>query len=212
MSAAPAAAVGETVAVTEEAERRRPGRPREARADEAIVAAVLDLLNEVGFSGLTIDAVAHRAGVGKATIYRRWEGKEQLVLDALSTEQTTQVVPDTGTLRGDLRALYEPMAEPVAQQATIRLMPALAAEAAVNPALAERLGTFVSDRRGPARTLLQRAQGRGEARADLDIELCIDQLTGPLLYRLVFRRAAVDVSTVHDAIELVLRSIAPDAI
>ncbi|CAN5746405.1 N/A [soil metagenome] len=194
-----------------EPERRRPGRPRDARADEAIVNAVLELLVEVGFGGLTIDAVAHRAGVGKATIYRRWDGKEQLVLDALSTEQTSQVVPDTGTLRGDLRALYEPMSEPVAQQATIRLMPALAAEAAVNPALSERLGAFVSGRRSPARIILQRGQERGEARPDLDVDLCIDLLTGPLLYRMVFRSAEVDVQTVHETIEMVLRSIAPPA-
>jgi AcrR family transcriptional regulator len=128
---------------------RRPGRARDPRADKAILAAAVALLTEVGFGGLTVDAVAHRAGVGKATIYRRWDSKERLVLDALSTEHQPLEAPNTGGLRADLMALYEPMTEPVAQQTAVRLMPALAAEAAGNPALAEQLRAFVSLRRAP---------------------------------------------------------------
>jgi AcrR family transcriptional regulator len=112
--------------------------------------AVVELLTEVGFGGLTIDAVAHRAGVGKATIYRRWDGKEQLVLDALAAGRIPVPQPDTGTLRDDLLAYYLPLADIEAQQGAVRLMPALAAEAAVDPDLADRLHAFVSDRRAPA--------------------------------------------------------------
>jgi AcrR family transcriptional regulator len=207
MSAAPAAAVGETVAVTEEAERRRPGRPREARADEAIVAAVLDLLNEVGFSGLTIDAVAHRAGVGKATIYRRWEGKEQLVLDALTAGRLEFVEPDTGTVRGDLLAYYLPLTESDAQQGAVGLMPALAAEAAINADLAERLRAFVSDRRGPVAAILERARERGELDDDLDLDLTIDLLTGPIMYRLYFSGGPVDPGMIQQLVDHVLRAV-----
>ncbi|QXC63098.1 TetR/AcrR family transcriptional regulator [Aquihabitans sp. G128] len=200
---------GDGGASGDDAAPRRPGRPRDARADEAIVNAVLELLVEVGFGGLTVDAVAHRAGVGKATIYRRWNGKEQLVLDALSTERQNLAVPDTGSVRQDLWAMYEPMTGPVAQQATVRLLPALAAEAAVNPDLAEQLQAFVSDSRARARTVLRRGQERGEVRADADLELCIDLLTGSLIYRMVFRGAAVDAATVRAAIDLVLGSVGP---
>ena len=144
---------------------RPPGRPRDPRADAAILTAVVELLAEVGFGGLTVDAVAHRAGVGKATIYRRWDGKEQLVLDALSTEVQLMATPDTGDLATDLLQIYEPMAEPVAQQSATRLMPALAAEAAVNPELADRLRSFVAMRRGAARDALQRAMSDDQAKS-----------------------------------------------
>lgn len=189
--------------------RRQPGRPRDPRADEAILSAVVDLLAEVGFGGLTIDAVAHRAGVGKATIYRRWDGKEPLVLDALTASRQLAPTPDTGDLVHDLLALYLPLTEPVAQQATVRLLPALAAEAAVNPDLAERLRAFVADRRIPAREVWERARDRGEIGPDVDVDLAIDLLIGSLLYRLVFTGAEVTVDVVERSIGVVLRGLRP---
>lgn len=200
--------MGETVAVTEEGERRRPGRPREQRADDAIVAAVLEVLTEAGFSGFTIDAVAQRAGVGKATIYRRWDGKEQLILDALSAGRLEVIEPDTGHLRSDLVTYYLPLAESDAQQGAVRLMPALAAEAAINAELAERLRAFVSDRRGPVAHILRRAQGRGELAADTDIDLAIDLLTGPIMYRLYFSGGVVDPAMIERLVDHVLRALA----
>ncbi len=193
----------------EPAPKRRPGRPRDAGADEAILTAVIDLLVEVGFGGLTVDAVAQRAGVGKATIYRRWQGKEQLVLEALAQQRHTIPVPDTGSLRGDLVVLYTAMGDPAAQEATVRLMPALAVEAAANPDLADRLRAFVSDRRAPARTVLARGRERGEVDPTVDVEQCIDLLTGPILYRLLFTGAEVTPAVIARSIDLVLRAIAP---
>ena len=192
-----------------ESVHRKPGRPRDARADEAIVEAVIELLAEVGFSGLTIDAVAHRAGVGKATIYRRWEGKEQLVLDALSAGRVTSPDTDTGNLRSDLLAVYLPLAEAEAQQGAVRLMPALAAEAAVNDELAERLRAFVSDRRSPVAAMITRARGRGEVDPTIDLELVIDMLTGPIMYRLYFSGEPVDATLITHLIDRVLRAIQP---
>jgi len=199
--------MGETAAVTEERERRRPGRPRDAGADDAIMDAVVELLTEVGFGGLTIDAVAHRAGVGKATIYRRWDGKEQLVLDALAAGRIPVPQPDTGTLRDDLLAYYLPLADIEAQQGAVRLMPALAAEAAVDPDLADRLHAFVSDRRAPVAGILRRAQERGEVNDDVDIELVVDLLTGAIMYRLYFSGAVVDEDVIRRLLEGVLIAI-----
>lgn len=199
--------MGETAAVTEERERRRPGRPRDAGADDAIMDAVVELLTEVGFGGLTIDAVAHRAGVGKATIYRRWDGKEQLVLDALAAGRIPVPQPDTGTLRDDLLAYYLPLADIEAQQGAVRLMPALAAEAAVDPDLADRLHAFVSDRRAPVAGILRRAQERGEVNDDVDIELVVDLLTGAIMYRLYFSGAVVDEGVIRRLLEGVLIAI-----
>lgn len=192
---------------TEEHERRRPGRPRNVGADDAIMDAVIDLLTEVGFRGLTIDAVAHRAGVGKATIYRRWEGKEQLVLDALTAGRIPVPQPDTGNLRDDLLAYYLPLADAEAQKGAVRLMPALAAEAAVDAELAARLYDYVSDRRAPVAGILYRAQERGEIGEGYDVELVVDLLTGAIMYRLYFSGTTVDESVIHRLIEGVLIGI-----
>ena len=199
--------MGETGAVTEDQERRRPGRPRDAGADDAIMDAVVEVLTEHGFRGLTIDAVAQRAGVGKATIYRRWEGKEQLVLDALANGRIPIPQPDTGSLHDDLLAYYLPLADADAQQGAVRLMPALAAEAAVDAELAQRLHAFVSDRRAPVAGILTRAQERGEVNDDVDIELVVDLLTGAIMYRLYFSGAVVDEDVIRRLLQGVLIAI-----
>ncbi|HRW39190.1 MAG: TetR/AcrR family transcriptional regulator [Acidimicrobiales bacterium] len=191
--------------------QRRVGRPRDASVDEAILVATADLLVEVGFTGLTVDAVAARAGVGKATIYRRWEGKEQLVLDALTASRLHPEVPDTGSLRSDLLAYYLPLTEADAQAGAIRLMPALAAQAALDEDLAERLRAFVSDRRTPVAEVIERARARGEVDPAMDVELAIDLLTGPIMYRLYFSGSPVDPATVETLVDRVVRAIGPGA-
>ena len=85
----------------------RRGRPRDARCDQAILEATLEMLVEGGAANLSIDGVAQRAGVGKATIYRRWSSKEALVLEALGSDTSTLDVPDTGSLRTDMEAYFD---------------------------------------------------------------------------------------------------------
>ncbi len=194
----------------DEVGKRRPGRPRNASADDAITDAVIELLTEVGFRGLTIDAVAQRAHVGKATIYRRWPGKEQLVLDALTAGRLPLPEPDTGNLSDDLLAYYLPLADSEAQQGAVRLMPALAAEAAVDPEIATRLQAYVSDRRAPVASILQRAQERGEVSDNVDIELVVDLLTGAIMYRLYFSGATVDEDVIRRLLQGVLLAIDAD--
>lgn len=169
--------------------------------------ALLVLLAEVGFGGLTIDAVAQRAGVGKATIYRRWASKEQLVLDALTNGRIPIPEPDTGNLRDDLLAYYLPLADPEAQMGAIRLMPALAAEAAVDMELAARLHAYVSDRRAPVAGILRRAQERGEIGEGFDVELVVDLVTGAIMYRLYFSGAVVDDAVIRRLLDGVLLAI-----
>ncbi len=185
----------------------RRGRPRDERAAEAILAAVVQVLEEQGFSGLTVDAVAGRAGVSKATIYRRWSTKEELVLTAISGRSHMAELPDTGTLRDDLRVLYGTIADDIQQEAAGRLLPALAAEAAVNPAMRTRLRRFVADRRGPTKFVLRRAIERGQLPADTDLDLLIDLLVGPLFYRVVFTGHRISAKVVERSIEIVLRGV-----
>ncbi len=182
-------------------------RPRDPRADEAILGAVLDLLAEVGFGRFTMDDVAAAAGVGKATIYRRWASKEQLVLDALSSGREPPPPVDTGSLRTDLSEIYARMVGPQARETTTRLMPALAVEAAVDEDVRLRLRAFVDDRRRPARDAFARAMARGEVAEDLDVELTIDLITGSVLNRLFFSDLPVDEQVLARVLDVVLAGI-----
>ena len=129
------------------------------------------------------------------------------MLDALTASRLQPDVPDTGALRTDLLEYYLPLTEAEAQAGAIRLMPALAAQAAVDDRLAERLRSFVSDRRTPVAQVLDRAKARGEVAADLDVELAIDLLTGPIMYRLYFSGQPVDAPLVEALVDRVLGAI-----
>jgi AcrR family transcriptional regulator len=170
--------------VSSPAASRSPGRPRSAEADAAIVAATLELLVEAGFQGLSVDAVRQRAGVGKATIYRRFPDKTALVRAAMEHLHAQIELPDTGTLREDLAAVWQVAyaAQPSASQRV--MLPRLLVDAMNDEALfAVFRSTLVESRRDALRALIARAVQRGEVRADLDPELLIDLLAGPMVYR-----------------------------
>lgn len=170
---------------------RRPGRPRDAHAERAILEATIDLVAEVGFAGLTVDAVATRAGVGKATIYRRWSSKAELLYAAMEATHEEWEPPDTGSLRGDLVAVFEHLAEHVAATRAGKSMPALIAEAETNSELAALVHQFVDDRRTKTRVVFERARQRGEIGDGFDVELAIDMACAPVFYRRLLSGAPV---------------------
>ena len=174
--------------MTSQASERRPGRPRSADADRAIVRAAVDLIGERGLSGLTVDAVATRAGVGKATIYRRWPSKGDLVIGTLAAALEHSPVPDRGGLRADLLALAETMAAWLREPRVEGLLPAVVAEASRSPEVRASLGALVDDRRETARAVLRRAQRRGELRRGVDVEAVLDLLAGALHFRTMVSR------------------------
>jgi AcrR family transcriptional regulator len=166
------------------AERRRPGRPRSERSHLAIVQATLELLAEVGYARLTMEQVQRRAGVGKATIYRRWTSKPELVGEAIRHLSADLPVPDTGSIKGDFAAISAALVAIARDRDAALLMPRLLAEASRDPELhAIFYAQLVEPRRRVARIALERARDRGEVRADVDIELAIDMLAGPVIYR-----------------------------
>jgi AcrR family transcriptional regulator len=139
-----------------------------------------------------MDAVAERAGVSKATIYRWWPTKETLALEALYHEWDTArpSTRDTGSLRGDLLALLRPWIRRVRARPYGRVIAALIAEANTDPNFAEQYrARFVEPRREPARTLFKRAIDRGEISADTDVEVALDLLYGPFYHRLLHGHA-----------------------
>src|SRR4051794_12854512 len=179
-----------TEEVTPEPPRR--GRPRSEKAREAILAAAAELLLARGLGAVSMDTVAERAGVSKATIYRWWPTKEMLALDALYDEwDTARPSPrDTGSLRGDLLSLLRPWIRRVRARPYGRMIAALITEAQTDPAFAEQYrARFVEPRREPARALFRRAIERGEISADAEFEVVLDLLYGPIYHRLLHGHA-----------------------
>ena len=174
---------------TTESPRRTPGRPRSEASHQAIIRATLELLLESGYRGLTMEGVRARAGVGKATIYRRWSSKEELVRDAIVFMHDDVQAPDTGSLRGDYQGMASLVRSAAHRAGAATLMPRLLGETANNPELHTIFyDNLVEPRRAQMRTILQRAMARREIRDDVDIELIIDLFAGPVVYRLLITR------------------------
>jgi AcrR family transcriptional regulator len=165
---------------------RGPGRPRSARAHQAILDTALELLIEDGFTGMSMEAVAARAGVGKATIYRRWSSKAELVMDAITTLKTALEPVDTGSVRGDLLAIGRQALLTLGRPEQASLIGRMMGETSKHPELHEVYRRkLVTPRRRLIADVLQRGIDRGEIRADLDMELLVDMVVGPLIYRVL---------------------------
>ncbi len=190
-------------------EAARVGRPRDPRADHAILQAVLDLAAAEGLAAITVDAVAQRAGCGKATIYRRWTSKEAMLLDAWRGLAAPIELPDTGSLRGDLTAMLGKYTTAETDSVVGRTLPQLIAAARVNPDLEVALNEFIAERRKPVRVVFDRAAARGEIRPGLDFELVHDLVTGPAISRLVVRGLRLSARDVEQLVDLILAAVAP---
>jgi len=166
---------------------RKRGRPRSEQVERAILRAAAEILLERGLGGLTIEDVADRAGVGKASIYRRWSTKGTLALDAFLAEfLSSQPLPDTGSLEGDLLAALRSWMRTVRGTPTGRALTGLIAQAQHDPELAADWRQRVVD---PARAqlcqIIERAIARGEIPAASDPEVLIDMVYGPAYHRLL---------------------------
>lgn len=164
-------------------ERKAPGRPRSAQADEAIIEAVLDLLVEgTTAEAMSIEQVAAKAGVGKATIYRRWKDKESLLVDAITTLKGSSLPVIKGeSVREDLLALMLPMGHHDNAARAGQIMPCLISVMQRSPELHHGYQKIIAPRRELSRSVLQRGIDSGELRADLDIDAVMAMLSAPLI-------------------------------
>lgn len=188
---------------------RGPGRPRDARADEAIIETTLELMSDVGVTGLSIEEVALRAGVSKATIYRRFESKDALIVAALvSLNSELPAAPPDGSTRDVLVSVAEAwwLSHPTSQSA--QLFPRLFGHARSNPKL---FGCFfdqvIEPRRDFFRGLIRRGINRGELRQETDVELLTTLLISSSVYTMHLRAAGRDVapgSTAADFVDAIL--------
>ena len=173
---------------TTEAAVRQVGRPRDPRVDEAIVGATLQLLAEGGYTSLTMEAVAALAGVGKATLYRRYAGKEQLVIDAVATMSEPPEVVRGASVRDELVARLEAIRRRSDSSLAGKIFPRLVSASADNPELMRSYRRQVLEpRRGAFAAALRRGVDEGLVRADVDLDYAIDLLVGPMAYRNLIR-------------------------
>jgi AcrR family transcriptional regulator len=163
------------------------GRPRSERSHRAILDAANEILGESGFVDLTIDEVAQRAGVSKATIYRRWPTKGMLVFEAFSADfLAKQPLPDTGSLRGDLLAALRGWIRVVKGTVTGRTLVGLIAEVQRDPELAEIWRErFIGPVRAQHRIMIDRSIARGDVAPDVDADVLLDLIYGAAYHRLL---------------------------
>ena len=182
------------------------GRPRSEEAHQAILDATLELLVEVGFSALTVEGVASRAGVGKATIYRRWNSKLPLVVEAFGRLPGFEDV-DSGSVAEDLKRMLVGYIELFHSTPLATVLPSLAGERAHNPELSELFDPVSRQRRQPLVQALARGVARGELPADLDLELAADLVVGPIAVSLFFKGGKLTPRMVGPIVDLALRGL-----
>ncbi len=196
-------------------ETRKPGRPRSAEADQAILRTTLELLATEGLRGLSVEQVAERAGVGKATIYRRWSTKRELAeaaLNAFFAQLEPPAVPDTGNVRGDLRELARLRLGLLPITGAHLLLPRLAMESVDDPHLYRLIRKiFIEPERAIFVEIFRRGVERGELREDLDLALAADIFRGPLVFRLLMSRSDLKQARaiVEPVIDIIVRGAAP---
>jgi len=160
-------------------------RPRvEGDREQEILTATLDVLADVGYDRLTMDAVATRARASKATLYRRWNGKVSLVIEALLSQKGPEKAADTGSLRGDLIETFCGMGG-LTDERQLSILGAVITAIARDADFAEAWRTeFIAPKVALGRAIYERAQERGEVREDIDLDLLAPALPGIILHRL----------------------------
>lgn len=189
-----------------DAEKKLPGRPRSAASHQAILKAALELLSEVGFGVMSIEAIASRAGVGKTSIYRRYSSKDELVADAIESIREEVLIPDTGNLWSDLDALIENAAQitftPLGRQTVAMIISSAAGNSGFAQIYWEK---YLYPRRQSFAIVIERAKARNEVSIDLDAGLVFDVMSSIMLYALIFLPAESWKAYVRRALSLFLK-------
>ncbi len=166
--------------------------PRVQRSRERVLAAAFELLSESGVSGFSVDQVVLRSGVAKTTVYRHWPTREALVVDVASRLSAEQEVPDTGSLRGDVRAFLTQLARLLTTARWASVVPSLVDLGERDPAFAEIHARVQRGHADALRAIIQRGIARGELARAADVATMVSALLGPLYYRRWFSREPLD--------------------
>lgn len=166
-------------------------RPPSARAHEEVLAVAVKLIGERGIDGLSVDAISEESGVSKATIYKHWTNKEALCLEAISTLQSGLPEVQAGDARSGMVQLLRHLGESPRPRALMKIMPKVFGHASQNPAFAKAWAERIEEpRRARLRQLIEQGIAEGQLRSDVDMELAVHLLFGPILYyRLMHSRS-----------------------
>jgi AcrR family transcriptional regulator len=180
----------------EDTDPHKLGRKRDHTRDPEILEAALAVLSETGYDAMTMDMVATRAKAGKATLYRRWPSKAELVIEAVGCMKQAQSriedVPDTGSLRGDLLALIRPHSLEDGER-KMQIMGGLVSMLSRDPDLADAVNEAITEPRARLnRLLIERAIERGEVRADVDVDTVAHISPSMTAYRTLVQRKPLD--------------------
>jgi AcrR family transcriptional regulator len=188
-------------------------RPRSEDARRRVMDATVSALLAVGLEGTTIEEIADRSGVAKTTIYRNFGGRENLIVEAVGSCLVAGPTPDTGSLDGDLGELFGGY-DHDEHRPINELLPLLLDERRRDPAMHAAVEAILAERQRPLRTVLQLAQLRGEVDPDLDLDIALAVLIGPLTYRRVVQGEAITddfIAAVLPGAIAALRSTVPAA-
>jgi AcrR family transcriptional regulator len=184
------------------------GRPRDKRIDSAVMRSTVELLAEIGYADLSVDAIARRAGTSKPAIYRRWPSKAHLVHEAVFPIGDATALPDTGSLAGDVREMVTRTAAflttPAARAALPGLVGEMAADLTLHSALLERFGDILS--RGLTDRLADAVE-RGEARPDVTAAEMVEVVAGTTFLALLTRGNALGDAWIDRTAALITRGI-----
>lgn len=188
--------------------RRGRGRPRNPGTDERITAAAAELILQHGFEGTTMDDVAARAGVGKATVYRRWPSKEDLAVAAVETLYAEEFPePDTGSVVSDLRGSYLTILTFLNTVQGAAFMRLCIAESVRDERIAALYRSSLERREMASRATFERGIRRGEVRPDIDIDTAVQWLGGLLALRAITQRPMPTVDDVDALVSFTLRGV-----
>jgi len=191
--------------------RRGRGRPRDPETDRRITAAAAELMLLRGFDRTTVDDVAARAGVGKATVYRRWPSKEDLAVAAMETLYSAEMPePDTGSIETDLAASYTAVLQFVNTPEGEAYMRTSIAESVRDNRIAELYRASTERREAQSRVTFERAISRGEVRPDIDIDTAVQWLGGLLAVRAITHRPMPTVDDVDTLVAFTLQGVRTD--
>ena len=187
---------------------RRKGRPRDASADDRILAAAAELILTRGFDNMTVDEVAARARAGKATVYRRWAGKEDLAFAALEQLYSTQLpVPDTGTVRGDLLESTRQALEFNNTDTGRAYMRMVVGESLRDERASALYASAFEGQEAAAREMFQRGIDRGELQPDFRMDLAVDWFAGLMVLWAILDRPVPPPEEAKDFVDFMLDGI-----
>jgi AcrR family transcriptional regulator len=187
---------------------KKIGRPRSEETKKAILTASYELLLENGFNTITVEGIAERAGVSKATIYKWWPNKAAVVLDGFfDAAETILQIPDTGSVKEDLFLQVNNLATFITSPKG-KVIREFIAEGQFNTNVAEEYrNRYFNPRRLISRNILERGISRGELKKDLDVELCIDLIFAPLFYRLLITGDMINSDFIKELISYNLKGM-----